>query len=196
MQNIPCHKVVRRTEYRVQRFFSQRQTPYARRRTKKGFTLVELVLVIALIALVAGIIAPIMVGGLRSYVMISSQKAALAQVRLAMARMSAEIRLIPDTGSIDTWNASELRFDLPDENNIRYRVQNNDLQRSNTDIAANVSNLNFTYLNSSGNPAGAKADIYRIGVEMTLDAAGGQGSITARTEIFPRRFSNAYADFD
>ena len=163
---------------------------------KKGFTLVELVLTIALIAIVAGVIAPVLVGGLRSYVMISSQKAALAQVRLAMERMSAEIRLIPDTDSIDTWTSTQFQFDIPSESNVRYRLQSGDLQRGSTDLASNVSNLNFTYLNSGGNPAAAKEDIYRIGVEMTLDAAGGQGSITIRTEVFPRRFSSAYADFD
>ncbi len=161
-----------------------------------GFTLIELVLTIAIMGIVIGLVGPMLYGGVRSYSLVASHKAALAQVHLAMERMTYEIRLIPATANIDTWTASDLQFDLPTEANVRYTLSGTDLQRSGIDLASNVTSLAYTYYDSSGNPAAVVDNIYRICVEMTLSAGEGFGSITVRNTIFPRRFATAYANFE
>jgi len=162
---------------------------------KKGFTLVELVLSIALIALVAFLIAPMFISGVRSYSLVADRKAALAEARLAMDRMTQEIRLIPSTDDITTWDAGQITFNKPTENNITYTLAGGNLTRNGAIMAENVDSLAFSYLDQNGDPAVAKADIERVRFEMVKGAGTGHGNLRVRNQVFPRRFSSAYAGF-
>jgi len=161
----------------------------------QGFTLIELVLSIALIGIMAGLVGPMLTNGIKSYAMVASRKTALGQVRLSMERIAYEIRLIPNTASIDIWTGSAIQFDLPTEANISYSLTGSNLMRSGVVIADNVTVLTFSYYDSSGNPAAAVGDIYRIRFEITQNTGNGFGSITVRNTVFPRRLATAYANF-
>ncbi|MFH1654319.1 MAG: type II secretion system protein [Pseudomonadota bacterium] len=173
----------------------KRKNEYSKLHGFSGFTIVEMVLAIAVVGILAGLLGPVISSGVRQYALAVRQKAALAQARLAMERMGAEILLIPATASIDTWTASVVQFDLPTENNINYSLNGTNLERSGVVLASGISSLAFTYLNQDGNTAGSQADIRRIGFELVVGAGTGYGAVRVRNQIFPRPFSSAYAGF-
>ncbi len=181
----------------IKRFFKMvlQNTKYETQNTRSGFTLVEVVLALAVVGILAGLVGPAITSGIRQYALSMRQKVALSQARLAMERIGAEMLLIPATTSIDTWTSSVVQFDISGENNINYSLSGSNLQRSGVILASNVSSLSYTYLDANGNTATAQSDIRRIGYEIVVSAGTGYGSIRLRSQIFPRQFSPAYAGF-
>lgn len=165
------------------------------KKNRSGFTLIEMVLSIAIMAIVAGVVGPIMITGVRSYGLVEKRKSALAQVRLVMDRLSQEVRLIATTNDIDTFTSSTFQFDIPSEANINYTLSGANLTRSGVVMADGVTSISFTYYDSNGNVTATKANIWRIGVEMVLNAGTGYGSIKVRQQIFPRQFFSDYAGY-
>lgn len=162
---------------------------------KKGFTLIELILAVAIIGIVAGFVGPMIYNGVKSYSLVASRKAFASEARHAMSRIEAEAILIPNTDGIDTWTPNVFQFDIPAESNINYSLSGGNLMRSGAILATNVSSLTFIYLDQNGAAAASKSAIRRIGVELVISSAQ-FGSLKVRSQIFPRRFSAAYDGFN
>jgi len=163
---------------------------------KGGFTLLELILVVAILGIGMGIFASVLVNGVKSYILVVSRRSVLSEGRMALSRMVSEMMLIPSPSQIDYFGESSIQFDIPSENNIRYYIMNGSLMRRGTEIAENVSSLRFQYLNKNGVPTSIKSEIRRIVIELTLRAAGEQGNIVLRTAVFPRNFGRNYNEFE
>lgn len=163
--------------------------------THKGFTLVELVLSIAIVGVLAAVVGPILIGAVKSYALVTNRQATLNSTRLAIERMSSEMKLIPSANSIDIFQASTFQFDTPSENDINYTLSSGNLLRSGAVLVSNVTSLSFAYLDANGAPTATKANIKRISVEMTINAGSGFGTLQLRTQVFPRRFAAYYANF-
>lgn len=74
---------------------------------KAGFTLIELVLVIVLVGITAGSTAMLVLQGTRSYADLIDRKESLHNARLAIERISREVR---QASSASTVSASRLRI--------------------------------------------------------------------------------------
>ena len=164
-------------------------------RCHKGFTIIELVLSVAIIGILAMLVGPMLITGGKGYNVVAKRKAILNESRLAMDRLMAEITHIPTTNDIGTFTATSLTFNTPLENNITYTLSGGNLTRSGVIITSNVSSLAFTYLDADGLATATKANIKRIGVEMAVSAGAGFGTLYIRDQAFPRRFSSAYAGY-
>ncbi|MBI2091573.1 MAG: prepilin-type N-terminal cleavage/methylation domain-containing protein [Deltaproteobacteria bacterium] len=160
-----------------------------------GFTLVELVLSIAIIAILAASVGPILTTSFRGYDLVAKRRIALAQIRIALDRMCGEIALIPDTANIVTFTSTNFTFNIPSESNVAYTTSGSTLTRSGVNLADNVTSLAFTYLDSAGNSTATKANIKRIKVEASVTAGAGMGTLNIRDQVFPRRFASAYAGY-
>lgn len=163
---------------------------------KRGMTLIEVVLSLAIIGLTAGIVTPMVAAGIKSYALVAHRRSALAEAKLTLNRMIGEFIRIPNTNSITKWSPANIAFDTQSESNISYSLAGTDIIRNGVIIANSASMLNFTYLNAAGNPAAVKADIKSIRVELAIDAGAEHGLIRLRTEVFPRGFSRAYGGFN
>lgn len=160
-----------------------------------GFTIIEMVLSIGIIGLLAMLVGPMLITGGKGFEMVSKRKAVLNEARFAMDRVCAEATLIPTTGDIVTFTPTNLVFNTPAENNIAYTLSGGNLTRSGITIAGGISNLAFTYLDANGAPTAIQANIKRIGIEFAVSAGAGFGTLYIRDQVFPRRFSSAYAGY-
>lgn len=79
-------------------------------RNSKGFTIIELVITMVLIGIVAYIAADAMSTGFKAFFVTDNRKEALDQARLAMERMTREIRNTRGSSDISTADATTFTF--------------------------------------------------------------------------------------
>lgn len=161
----------------------------------RGFTIIEMVLSIAIIGVLAMLVGPMLITGGKGFDVVSKRKGVLNEARLAMDRICAEASLIATTGDIVTFTSTNFVFNTPTENNIAYTLSGGNLTRSGTTIASGIANLNFTYLDANGAATAVQANIKRIGIEFSTSAGASYGTLYIRDGVFPRRFSSAYAGY-
>lgn len=162
-----------------------------------GFTLVELVLVIAMIGILGAVLGPGLGTALRGYDVIVSRRTTLAQARSAMDRIVHEIRLIGSPSDIlDVSSSSSFQFEYPNNVSITYSLSGTDLLRDSDVLASPVSSLEFKYYRGSGAETATPSQVRRVQVTFTLTAPGSHGSLTLRTNVYLRALSDRYADFN
>ncbi|MBI4688976.1 MAG: prepilin-type N-terminal cleavage/methylation domain-containing protein [Nitrospirae bacterium] len=170
-------------------------------REKGGFTLIELVITMLLIGIVAFIVADAMSTGFKAYFVTDNRKEALDQARIAMERMTREIRNVRSLGrdndgdgnidaDITTANASELCFTDTNNTAIRFRLSGTNILRSegtscppateNT-LAEKVTTLTFSYTYASGSLATA---VRRV--QITITSTISSESVTLSSEVYLR----------
>lgn len=159
------------------------------RKKKSAFTLVELVLTIALLGILGAIMGFMLDKAVLSYGIINTRRDSLSDARLAIDRMQSELRLITDTSSIISFSASAIQFSIPGDSGISYSLSGGALMRKTDILANNVGLFNLTYLDKNGVaiviPSG-KNNIWSIGVEVSVQAANGNGVSRLRSALFLR----------
>lgn len=162
----------------------------------KGFTLVEMVLVIVVLGAIAGVTAKVMMAGVDAYSLVMSRRDALDHARVGMDRMVRDLQAIHPIQIFWKTN-THLSYINGFISAAHYerRISNGYpiLSRNNQELAGNVSLLDFDYLKANGNNAFWPWDIRRINIELNVQSVGGYGTIFLRTEVFPRGLM--YANF-
>ena len=164
---------------------------------QNGFTLIETIMVMAIVAILAGIIAPLL-GTATEAIGLRIARVDLEESSVvALSRMSREVRRIRDNASIVT--ASNTQFEFIDKNSIqiRYRLTGNTLMRSEngteSGLADNVSagTLSFNYYDDAGvvlaaplAGAGVQTDVRRIRIQMTFQ--NGANSLPVEIQVRPK----------
>ncbi len=162
-----------------------------------GFTLVELVLVIAMLGILAAVLGPGLGTALRSYQVVLARRATLAQARAGMDRIVHEIRLIGRPSDIlNVSSSTSFQFEYPNNNAITYSLSGTNLLRNSDVLASPVSALEFKYYRASGAETATASLVQRVQITFTTTAPAGQGSLTLRTNVFLRALNDRYADFN
>jgi len=148
----------------------------------KGFTLVELVIAIIIIGITASTVGFMMLGVIKAWTFKFNRSDILWDGRLALGRMTREIREVRNTTSVTTASSSQFRFFDTGGADITYSLSSTDLNRTENGIpnllAENVSNLAFTYYNLSGTVilaptvSPSATNIRRVRIDLTLTKNG------------------------
>lgn len=172
---------------------------------RSGFSLIELVTVISLAGLIAGVVAPPFVQATQARHRMSKRGILLSEGRTALERMIREWREIhaaagdDHAADITTAEARSMRFE-----STGYRVNDTTLERLSENsrswrpMASHVSSLALTYFDEAGSaltrvPLNAtdRGRVRRIIAVLTLTHGG--ESITLRSGAFLRYFAHGNA---
>jgi prepilin-type N-terminal cleavage/methylation domain-containing protein len=163
------------------------------RNLERGFTLIEIIIVIVILSIVSAITIKFLTDGLRIYTMTVNQKTLFDEGKLALERMCRDIRdarsitlpAVGGSGSLITFtrtNATGLNQDIPNET-ITFQLNGSTLEKVKTSPAAtsamagNVSGFTVT--------RGATDD--EIKMVLTLSLGTGE-NVTLQTKVYPKNF--------
>jgi prepilin-type N-terminal cleavage/methylation domain-containing protein len=165
------------------------------RAKKNGFTMVEVVLVIILVAILAGVTGNIIMQGADSYRLQYYRRDLMYQAKNALNRMDKEIRMVRGHAATDilTLTANDLEFVSVNGDTIRFSLSGDNIVRTLNGIAnilcKDVSGLTFSYLKKDGTAALTAEDVWSIVIGLTVS---GNETINFRTRIFPRGVHGEY----
>lgn len=151
----------------------------------KGFTLIEMIMVITLLGIIAAIIAIPLLQGARGWFDATTREGITQSGRIAIERMTREIR---NTARVDSVTAlcatppcpcisaasatsftfSDMSGDLTACNTITFSWAGvgNPIIRGADTLADNVNSLNILYYDSNNNITGTLANIRRLSIEI------------------------------
>jgi len=144
-----------------------------RKKKKKGFTLVELVVVMVIISIIAGVGVHALTRFYELWLFSNYRMEILWSSRNLMQDLTKNIRMVRDKTSI--YNATSARFrffNLGTVSNTDYQYSNNILYKNGTPFTTEVGNFTFTYykcnkLGACSAPA-LISDINTVKINFTL----------------------------
>jgi len=158
-------------------------------KTSKGFTLIEIIIVIVILSIISAITIYFLTSSVQTYVMMVNQKTLLDEGKLALERMCRDIRdansiTLPVAGgsaSLITFTRTHATAQDSTSENITFQLAGTDLQKVKTSPAA-VSNL-AENVSSFVVTRGATED--EIKLVLTLSLGTGE-NITLQTKVYPK----------
>jgi prepilin-type N-terminal cleavage/methylation domain-containing protein len=160
-------------------------------KSSKGFTLIEIIFVIAILSIVSAITIKFLVDSLRIYAVTVNQKTLLDEGKLALERMCRDIRdansITSTSNSITLTRTNATAQDTAGES-ITFRLTGSTLEKVKASVgyamASNVST--FTVTNTSN----------EITLQLTLSLGTGE-NVTLQTKVYPKNLgdSTAYKNF-
>ena len=167
------------------------------RARQNGFTLMEMVLTLTMLAIMAAVAGPYLSNGVRAYNDSSSSVHTLSNLRTASERLVREIREVSNTGTYDILTSvaapnSTLSFIKTDTETVTIDTSASLLRLAyasiNTGTAYTLSNeltnITFNYWQRDGvTPANNNADVAIIEFELILTHAGNNYSQRSRVAL-------------
>ena len=141
---------------------------------RKGLTLIELVIVIVITGILAGLGSIGIRQVIDSWNIVSSRSAAASDMSGALGRMARNIRSVKDQLSVYSASQTVFAFMRNDGVNVTYNVSGNNLLENNIVLSPEVARLDFTYYNATGSSIADPAvypdatDIARINIELEI----------------------------
>lgn len=144
-------------------------------RVARGFTLVELLMVIVLLGIVAAVAAPAMHSGFQAWFTGRDISEADWQARVALERMTRELRSVRAPADLALAGAGDLTFVDIDGNTIRYCMgavgtcpgAAGDLMRNSQPLASGVSALTFAFNTRTGGATATPALAFYVSASFT-----------------------------
>ncbi len=154
-------------------------------------------MVIIIVGVLAYAVSMLMATGTKGYVVTGSRNEALEQARVAMDRMTREIRNLRSRTDIGTASATQICFVSMDGSRISFRFPGSSATAiareeppacpgagGNT-LATSISALTFDYLQADGSADPAPpTNTKRIRISLTATVSG--ESLQLRSEVWPR----------
>ncbi len=120
---------------------------------KEGYTLIEILLVLVIIGILAGILIEPFRQGVQSYVGIETRADLTSQAREDTVRIVRELRNIrteaDNTPEISTANATSITFTDVMDNGVSFSLSGSTVLRKTDILADKVSSLQFRYFDGS-----------------------------------------------
>lgn len=156
-----------------------------------GFTLIETVMVIVIVGILAGGSSMYIKQVIDTWNFQNFREEAVSQGRIALIRMTREIRQAID---LDVYSASQTNFSFKDVNDniINYTVSADNLNRGSNLLLSGVENFNFTYYNKTNQVIASpklypsRTDIKRIDIDFQVHS--GSQTKRLRSQVWPRNF--------
>ena len=161
---------------------------------RKGFTLIELVMVITLLGIIGGIIALPLYQGTKGWFEATTREGITESGRIAIERMMREIRNTSRTAAnapcISSATGTVIRFsdingDLTNCNSTEFSLSGSNIQRitrvggiitETANLADNIQNpplfTLFTYYDNTNVPTAVVANVRRVGFEIVSTSGG------------------------
>ncbi|MFA5073427.1 MAG: prepilin-type N-terminal cleavage/methylation domain-containing protein [Nitrospirota bacterium] len=155
----------------------------------KGFTLIEIIIVIVIVGIISTIAAMIILQGVKSYAIEDQRSNVHYQARLAVERIAREARHIRNCSSIvGPLNPSgTLQFTDIQGSVVTFTVGGGNLSRNGNLLANGITSATpFRFLDINGNPTTTCPGIWFIEIDIT-DTQGSE-SLQMRTRIHPMNF--------
>lgn len=129
----------------------QRMSPLCRWscRGESGLTLLEMVIAIAITAILAGLMARLLSGGVDMYEFVSTRRDALQEARVGVQRISRELRQITSPESILTAGNSEIRYYRRSTEEIHIEFEGSRVLLNNQPLVEGVTDLEFHYFDDT-----------------------------------------------
>lgn len=168
---------------------------------ERGFTLIELVVVITVMGVLFIAVQPFIKSSVEVYVTVTRAKDAIQQARIGFQRMMRELSQLEYSWKIDNGQSHAIQFDLPENSNINYRLQDAQITRESVVIIDGAWALDFTYFDESGSSISVGFGLYwpdnvrRIHVYTEVGEDEGN-TFTMEAYVSPRnvQFDNYVAD--
>ena len=165
-----------------------------------GFTLIELVITMVIIGIIAYVVATAISTGVKGYFATDFRKEALDQARIAMERMTREIRNLRSSADVSaTSNASQICFINTDGAVISFRYSANNIARQDTlaslaacpgaagnTLATNITAFSFGYVSDTGAVGGAFVAGTTRRIMITITSTISNESVTLQSDVWPR----------
>ena len=164
-------------------------TCHYHRNHNRGFTLIEMVMVIVLAGIIAALGSKMLVAGFSSYQASRDLIQAQWQGTIAMERLSRDLRTIRSATAVDLTLTPATQITFTDTNAIviSYTLSGTTLMRNGQPLADGVTSLGFSYIASDGKTTAATAaQTHYVVVDIAVSILG--SSYTARTTVHPRAF--------
>jgi len=154
---------------------------------QRGFSLIELVIVIVLLGVVASIGGMVLRAGLLSYLQSKEASKAGGQINLAFERFCRELRRAISIQS--PLQSTDITFTDSNGLSVRYYQQSNQWLRSENGgaawpIADSIASLSMQYANTNLATTSTASDVVSIKISVTFNRQG--SSETLSTTIAPR----------
>ncbi|MBU2035149.1 MAG: prepilin-type N-terminal cleavage/methylation domain-containing protein [Candidatus Omnitrophota bacterium] len=168
--------------------------PLKRLNTKKarGFTLIEAIMVIVIVGILAGGSSMYIKQVINLWSFQNFREEAVSQGRIALIRISREIRQIKDPYSVNAANQTVFSFVDYNNNTISYSLSGTALNRNSNLLISGVNNLAFSYYDDNNQPvvsptlAPYRTNIYRINIDFQVQSGGQTKNL--KTQVWPRNF--------
>jgi prepilin-type N-terminal cleavage/methylation domain-containing protein len=157
-----------------------------------GFSLLELILVIAIIAVIAGILARFLVHGIDIYDFVDQRKSLIRESRLAVHFMNRDFRQVRSNNGINTATQNQFQYWDYSDQQINYQYSDNQIKRNGHILADNVTSFQFRYLRANGGymsvPVSSDSLGYVWNIESEFTIENGDQSTRFVVRVYPRRF--------
>lgn len=166
----------------------------AQARPARGFSLIELVMVMVLFGIVAAVAAPVLSSGFQAYFTGRDISEVDWQARVAIERMTRELRSIRAPADLVITSADNIAFVDSDGNPIRYCMgavgscpgAAGELMRNAQPLASGISGLDFSFLTRTAGATATPAQVYYVTVAFT--ATRNATTKAHRITVSPRNF--------
>lgn len=146
---------------------------------KKGFTLIEMVMVITLLGIIGGIIAPPLYQATRGWFEVTAREGITESGRIAIERMMREIRNTRRTSANNPCISSAAatsfvfsNYSSDCSNPVTFDISGSNIRRSGINLADNVQTLAFTYYDTNNATTLTAVNVRRVGIEIVSTRGG------------------------
>jgi|GEM_PF-1730044 prepilin-type N-terminal cleavage/methylation domain-containing protein len=153
-----------------------------------GFTLVELITVMALVAVFSLVLGRLLLSGVDAFQFATSRKEALREARIALNAVSRELRQIRNTSSILQAGQRSVTFVTIDNEEVTLTLVGELLLRNDVPVARHVSSFRLEYFDQDGHllstPVQDREKIRAIRVSVRVAVEGKE--VELHTQVRPR----------
>ena len=134
----------------------------------RGFSMIELIIVISIITVLSAITLPMLQAGFNGYFMQRNLSDANWQGRLALSRITRDLHNIPAAANITTATGTQLTFTNNSNASVSYTLSGTNLQRNALTLANGIGSVTFGYYDSAGAVTGTIDNIRYISIALNI----------------------------